>query len=94
MGRRFWGQGYASEAVQSVLRMAFQQLRLNRLEARCMLANQASARVLEKAGLRHEGILRQHVRRGSLFYDVHLYALLRDDYQAQHRNQIAWTASR
>lgn len=94
LGRRSWGQGYASEAVQAVVKLAFAQLKLNRLEARCMLANAASRRVLEKAGLRHEGILRQHVRRGQQYFDVHLYAMLREDYQANAVGNARMVASR
>ena len=52
VGVGFWGQGYASEAATSVVRFAFDQLRLHRLSARRLYRNPASGAVLVKAGLR------------------------------------------
>ena len=51
----YWGQGYASEAVQATLRYARDELGLRRIVGVVADGNDASARVLEKAGLRYEG---------------------------------------
>jgi RimJ/RimL family protein N-acetyltransferase len=45
-----------------------------------MTKNPASGRVLEKAGLRREGLLRQAIRKWDQFEDVVLYAILRQDW--------------
>ena len=50
IGRPFWGQGYASEAVRLVVAFAFEDLGLRRLYAHVLAHNPASGRVLEKAG--------------------------------------------
>ncbi len=54
-----WGQGYATEATRAVVEWALAQPALFRVWAFCDIANPASARVLEKAGMRREGILRR-----------------------------------
>ncbi len=58
---------------------------LNRIEARCKVVNLASARVLEKAGFRLEGVLRQHQRTKGNFEDMKLYAILREDWEQEDR---------
>ncbi len=56
------GQGYATEAARAMCDVGFSTLRLHRIEARAFARNRASIRVLEKAGLRHEGRFRERVR--------------------------------
>lgn len=78
IGVECWGQGYGTEAAREVVRFAFGTLGLNRVHATCVAANKASARVLEKAGLRYEGLLRQHVRKWGTFLDLKCYGVTRD----------------
>lgn len=75
-----WGQGYATEVAQAIIEFAWEQMKLNRIEADVVSGNIASIRVLEKLGFRREGILRQRMRKGGNYYDVLLYGLLRCDY--------------
>jgi ribosomal-protein-alanine N-acetyltransferase len=49
------GRGYMTEGVELALRHAFEELRLHRLEANIQPANQASLRLVERAGFRKEG---------------------------------------
>ena len=55
--RSFWGQGYATDAVRTRTRFAFDQLGLHRIEGHTL--NPAMRRVYEKCGYRHEGTARQ-----------------------------------
>jgi len=48
------GLGYATEAARGLVRAGFEQLGVARIFATCDVANRASARVLEKAGLRRD----------------------------------------
>jgi RimJ/RimL family protein N-acetyltransferase len=57
LGSQYWGQGYASEALRSLIRHGFDALGLNRIEADIDPRNAASARVLEKLGFRKEGYM-------------------------------------
>jgi len=55
LNRAAWGQGYATEALAEMLRFGFEQLGLRRIADSCDVENGASARVMEKCGLRFEG---------------------------------------
>ena len=54
-----WGQGFMTEAVQSVLNHGFTQMNLHLITANCYPHNQRSQRVLEKNGFVYEGRLHQ-----------------------------------
>ena len=56
------GQGLMNEAVETLMRLAFDELKLVRLEIRCNARNMASARVAERAGFEREAHLRQCYR--------------------------------
>src|ERR1043165_5829023 len=53
-GRRYWGQGYAFEACQAVIRYAFDDLRLRRLVGGAALENERSRKLQERLGFRVE----------------------------------------
>lgn len=59
--REVWGNGYATEAAKAVVDWAKDQAEILRIWATCDVENMASARVLEKAGLKLEGILRKYM---------------------------------
>ena len=54
---RHQGRGYATEAARPLLRFAFEELGLHRVVGTLEARNSASARVLEKLGMRREGHL-------------------------------------
>jgi ribosomal-protein-alanine N-acetyltransferase len=74
--RDCWGQGYASEAARALLGFGFGPLGLHRIFATCDPRNLASARVLEKIGMHHEGHLREHKWQKGEWRDSLLYAIL------------------
>jgi ribosomal-protein-alanine N-acetyltransferase len=74
-----WGQGYATEALKALIPYAFTTFGLHRLEAYHFGWNPASGRVLEKAGLRLEGCLRERICKNAEFTDAFVYGLLRDE---------------
>ena len=59
LGRRYWNRGYATEALQALLDWLDREEDVHRVWAVCAVANPASARVMEKAGMEREGTLRQ-----------------------------------
>ncbi|MGE5231429.1 MAG: GNAT family N-acetyltransferase [Deltaproteobacteria bacterium] len=79
IGVPHWGRGYATEAAEAVVRYGFGTLALNRIYAHHMARNPASGRVLERVGMRREGVLRQRVLKWGRFEDVVVYAVVRDD---------------
>ncbi|MBW4494589.1 MAG: GNAT family N-acetyltransferase [Oscillatoria princeps RMCB-10] len=80
LSRKYWGKGYMTEAVRAAIDFGFRTLQLNRIEARCEIKNIASARVMEKAGMRFEGILRQHAFYKGAFRDLKMYSILRKEW--------------
>ncbi len=73
---RYWGQGYATEAARTILRFGFEELGMHRVWSWCMAENVASARVLEKIGMRFEGRLREKEFFKGRWHDHLLYAIL------------------
>ena len=82
LDRAHWGHGYATEAGRALLAFGFEGLGLHRIWTRCDIRNIASARVLEKLGMRREGLLRHDVRRKGEWHDSYLYAILEPEWHA------------
>lgn len=51
--RRDWGRGFATEAADAVVRLAFDRYGIDRAVATTMAVNKGSRRVLERIGFRH-----------------------------------------
>lgn len=75
LGRAVWGQGYALEAMRTVVAYAGAS-GLRKLAARTHLGNRPSEAVLEKLGFKQEGLLRGHVLRDAERRDCRLFGLL------------------
>jgi ribosomal-protein-alanine N-acetyltransferase len=71
--------GYATEAVGAIIDYGFTHLKLNRIQAMHFRGNDASGRVLIKAGMTYEGTLRQYVGIGSTYYDCLMYSVIKRD---------------
>lgn len=79
IARAFWGRGYASEAICSLLDYAFSSLKLNRIEAKVEPANVNSVKVLQKLNFTFEGTLRQYEKVNGKLNDLNMYSKLRTD---------------
>jgi RimJ/RimL family protein N-acetyltransferase len=71
--------GYATEALSEALDWAFTQLRAQRVEWRALTGNEASMRLAEALGFRHEGVLRGAANQRGVYRDVWLAGLLAAD---------------
>lgn len=80
--RAHWGHGYASEAARRLVQHGFEDLDLIRIHAHHFAGNEASGRVLQRCGMRFEGVLRQHVHRWGRQQDLVLYGVLREEFSA------------
>jgi RimJ/RimL family protein N-acetyltransferase len=85
IGRPYWNEGYATEAAAAALEYGFSTLGLNRIHAHHFARNAASGRVLEKIGMKAEGVAPQHVKKRDHFEDLLLYGLCRSDYDIPSR---------
>jgi ribosomal-protein-alanine N-acetyltransferase len=79
IGKKFARQGLMTAAVRVLIPLAFDSLRLHRLEAACIPNNVASVRLLEKTGFRREGYAREYLCINGVWADHLLFAQLRDD---------------
>ena len=79
LARAYWGRGLMTEALRAMLEFAFVRLHLNRVEAMFDVRNRASGRVMEKCGMRREGLLRQKLYNKGEYVDVEIWAILARD---------------
>jgi RimJ/RimL family protein N-acetyltransferase len=79
-----WGQGIALEAGRAVVGHAFSELGLHKVFARADAGNSASRRAMEKAGMRQEGLLREHrANTSGARVDEVIYGVTRDEWRSQ-----------
>jgi len=74
-----WRNGYATEAAAALINHGFDQMGLHRISSWCIAENVASARVLEKLGLREEGRLRENEFFKNRWWDTLVFGMLRDE---------------
>ena len=84
VGKPYWNKGYCTEAAQAVVRYGFEVLGLNRIHAAHMRRNPASGKVMQKIGMKHEGCLRQHIKKWDKFEDIERYGILRGEYASSN----------
>ena len=82
LGRAWWGSGANTEAKALITRVAFDALGLERIGAYAAVGNPRSQRALDKVGFTQEGTLRAFHRHGDEVHDVHVYGLLRADWES------------
>ena len=79
LGSGHTGQGYATEAGMAMLRLGFDTLGLHRIYARCRIENHASCRIMNKLGMRQEGVFRDDVLARGTFWSSIQCAILSTD---------------
>jgi len=79
IGKPYWNNGYATEAVRAIIPYGFRTFRLNRIRGSHFTRNPASGRVMQKAGMLYEGLLRQHVKKWGRYEDLVVYGVLLED---------------
>lgn len=84
--RRNWG--YGKEAIFLLLDYAFNHLNLNKIWLQTMALNKAASAVYRKIGFQNEGILREQKFKNGEYIDVHVYGLLRGDFNALKEKPI------
>ncbi len=81
MSKKYWGKGIMTEAFQEVIRFAFEEVGLHRIEGIHAKRNIGSSRVMEKCGLLYEGTRRDGFRLFSgEWVDIVVRGILREDY--------------
>ena len=81
IGEKYTRQGHMNDAVRVILRFAFDQLRLHRVEAGCIPTNTASRDLLRKVGFNEEGYARKYLSINGAWHDHLLFAMVSDDFR-------------
>ena len=87
LARDCWGQGYAAEALMRVIDFGFERLGLNRIEAKYMVDNPASKRVMEKCGMKFEGVLRASMKVKGKYRDIGVCSILKDEMRLHEKEK-------
>lgn len=88
--RDLHGKGFGTDAYMTLLRYAFEELNLNRVNGSALAGNTASLRMMEKVGYKIEGTKRRAVYKGGTYHDVILLAVLKDDYDFAAKETGYW----
>lgn len=85
LGATFTGQGYMTESVRLMLRYAFRDLKLHRVEANVQPHNDASLAVLQRVGFVKEGFSRRYLKIGGRWRDHERWTILVEDWQTKRK---------
>lgn len=83
LGKEHWRKGYMYEAVQGLLKYAFTELDLQRIDVCAATQNEPSNGLIKKLGATFEGVAKREHRTKSTkeFVDVNKYGLLKEDWK-------------
>jgi ribosomal-protein-alanine N-acetyltransferase len=84
VGKPYTGQGYMREGLALVLRTAFLELRLHRVEANIQPGNKASIALAQGAGFRREGFSPRYLKISGRWRDHERWALLADEWRQRN----------
>ena len=89
------GNSYVPEALVVLIRFGFEKLRLHRLQVAIIPRNTASRRVVEKLGLREEGIAERYLEIDGTWEDHIRYAMTAEEWKVRRDELLgAWTRKR
>jgi len=83
-------RGLATDAWMTLMRYAFEELRLNRINGSALSYNKASLRVCEKVGFKVEGTQRQAVFKNGKYHDLIIMGCLKSDYEELISSNHYW----
>jgi ribosomal-protein-alanine N-acetyltransferase len=86
-----WNRGYATEAAHAIVDFGFSSFGLHRVWSWCVADNVGSAHVLEKLGMRREGLLRENEYYRGRWWDTLMYAILAEEWQIHKQSHpVPW----
>jgi len=80
LNRNYHGQGIIPEAASEVIKFGFDRLGINRIEGRFIIGNDASRRVMEKIGMKFEGVFREGMIIKGVYRDIGVCSILMSEY--------------
>jgi [ribosomal protein S5]-alanine N-acetyltransferase len=82
ISRDYWGKGITTEAAKELIKFGFTNMGLERIQAKCFVENIGSERVMEKAGMSFEGILRKSMLIKGKHRDLKMYSILKEEFES------------
>ena len=79
IAEEYWGKGIMTEAIKQICQYVFQKSDILRIYAEPFAYNEASCRVLEKAGFQYEGTLRNNAVKNGKVIDMKMYSILKTE---------------
>ncbi|KXS41999.1 MAG: acetyltransferase, ribosomal protein N-acetylase [Methanolobus sp. T82-4] len=86
LGEDYWGRGIMSDIIRCMLQYLFENFDIVRVYAEPFASNMPSRRVLEKAGFRLEGVLKNSIIKDDVVQDSCIYAILKDEFEEKYSN--------
>jgi diamine N-acetyltransferase len=80
--KAYWGQGYGTDAVRTLLDLAFREMNLHRVFLRVNVDNVRGIRCYEKAGFRREGTSRDATFSDGAYHDQYVMSILESEFEA------------
>jgi [ribosomal protein S5]-alanine N-acetyltransferase len=74
----YWGEGITTEAAKELIKFGFETMDLVRIQARCFEENIGSERVMKKAGMSFEGILRKAMYVKGNHQNLKIYSIIKE----------------
>ena len=72
----YQNKGYAKETINEVISLAFNILKVKRIEAKIMKGNVQSVNLFKSLGFKEEGVLLSAIKKNNKYYDIYLFSLL------------------
>lgn len=85
LGQEFWGQGYATEALQAVLDFAFSQMGIRVVSADHFAKNPASGAVMRKVGMRYIRTIPGKYQKDGIAHDATEYRITKEEWEQNAR---------
>ena len=81
VAKKYWNQGYCTEAAKAMLEYGFHKLYLHKIIATHITRNPASGKIMRKIGMKKEGVLKEHVIKWDKYEDLVSYGILRKEWE-------------
>lgn len=85
--KKYWGQGYGTEAGKLIVDYGFKKLKLHRIYLNYIAYNIRGGKSYEKIGFKQEGIFRQHIYRNGYYHDQIWMGILKNDYLKKYNKK-------
>ena len=85
----YWNRGVATEALKAIIDFGFHELKFEKIYATHLIGNDASGRVMSKAGMVKEGRLKNHYKKDDRYVSVIQYRITRDEFEKQNKKKTA-----